>query len=267
MEKIESYNTEEENHWHYFFEPFFLFIRSLREKRNAHEKAIYESRPNIDSTRSSENLKRINQEMVEFYEQQIDRIITLLNRFFKRVKYMSKRLKNARSTAERIVILNNEANMLNQKFETFSSEEKLSYLFPIYAACLHQTFCFYSSVLELEQGGNTNPTISSDCQYPHTPEQVKAYNRVAHLFENQPFWKGSLSGFVSAMDKLALDGNLATNEMDKKLAGTFKHKSNDKSKIKELSSKQINNRRRNMKYGRYSTSNELERTMDDIRRS
>jgi len=161
-------------------------------------------------------------------------------------------LDKALSTAERVVILRGWLQTADDALKA-NPNDSVNVLF---LAKINGVLNHYENTLQLEKSGSINVT--------NTPEQDAAYKRVTAIFEKQTFWSGSLSDFVYAMDSLALKGYLKANDLEKALAETFQHQPKGKDKPEKLTAEKIKSRRRNMKGGRYTESNEIRRTVETL---
>jgi len=191
-------------------------------------------------------------------------------RYWKDISYD---LDKARNTAERIVFLRMQFSRWDQQKLFYPQNSDLIE----FVETLREEVEKYESILELEKHsvaifispeGPKQPekidTMDMEAAKTESNEQIRAHNRVANIMEKHPFWSGSLSDFVYVIDRLAFNGYLKTNELEKTLSETFSHKPEGKKEVRKLTAEKIKTRRRNMKGGRYTISSEIQRTMQVI---
>ncbi len=181
--------------------------------------------------------------------------VSLLRQLNELWYYPNIQLQEAKNTAKRIDLLRNLISE-SQKVIECEPENHLQKLFILGAK---SGVKYYEGVLNSERKKIISSSLT--CPYPHDSEQMASYKRVAKVFEKQSFWSGSLTDFVFAMNELAVKGFLKANDLDEALSETFAHKPKGKKEVQKLTAKIINNRRRNMKGGRYTESEEIHTTV------
>lgn len=204
---------------------------------------------------------------IVFNEGMIERLINYWKKWIDHLKKICKRLERAKSTAECMVIIEYELTYILENYESMSSADELGELLPLYTNFLKARGEYYGRILEIEQAGDDSLTSSFDCQYPHTDEQVRAYNRIADIFEKQSFWSGSFSDFVFAMNEFAIKGYLTHVEHEEALANTFHVKVQGKQTPRKITAEQIKKRKRELENGNLSgkrASPEIRMEMETI---
>ncbi|HET9137520.1 MAG TPA: hypothetical protein VFO76_12870 [Candidatus Kapabacteria bacterium] len=176
--------------------------------------------------------------------------LTLLRELDEWWEDYSNQLQQAVNTAEKIDILQNALSVAEHCVEEYPNNT-LCEMCLIKATTVLE---HHENLLKMERE-NTPPTA---------PENTDGYKRVVEIFEKQRFWAGSLTDFVYVMDRLAVKGHLVSNDLDEALAETFAHKPKGNKKIQPLTAEKIKNRRRNMRTGTYTESDQIRGTMSII---
>jgi len=177
------------------------------------------------------------------------------------IYWLESELQKSKTVAEKMVVLAKEKKRVESGLEYLNIE----FSNPKTLGEIGVKQSDYLKLIQLKEDQWRGIKTKESMIQPIPTEDYEAYERVLKLFKEQPFWVGSLSGFVYVMDQLARHGFLKANDLEEVLAESFRHIPVGKKKGKKITANDIRKRRAAMKrQDGYNSSDEIRNTTTRI---